>query len=88
MGTEGGLVDFPRLMRALTEHEFTGWITVEHDKANIGGDYAESTALSMWYAKHVWRRCTHDRDDRRGYAINQWKPNFDDFTRREQHGVR
>jgi inosose dehydratase len=22
---------------------------------------------------------------RRGYAINQWKPNFDDFTRREQH---
>ena len=52
---EGGLVDFPRLMRALKEHEFTGWITVEHDKANIGGDYAESTALSMWYAKHVLR---------------------------------
>jgi inosose dehydratase len=22
---------------------------------------------------------------RRGYAISQWKPNFDDFTRREQH---
>jgi inosose dehydratase len=22
---------------------------------------------------------------RRGYAINQWKPNFDDFTRKEQH---
>jgi inosose dehydratase len=55
MGTEGGLVDFPRLMRALAEHQFTGWITVEHDKANIGGDYAESTALSMWYAKHVLR---------------------------------
>jgi inosose dehydratase len=55
MGTEGGLVDFPRLMRALKEHEFTGWITVEHDKANIGGDYAESTALSMWYAKRVLR---------------------------------
>ena len=53
MGTEDGLVDFPRLMRALKEHQFTGWITVEHDKANIGGDYAESTALSMWYAKHV-----------------------------------
>ena len=51
--TEGGLVDFPRLMHALKEHEYTGWITVEHDKANIGGDYAESTALSMWYAKHV-----------------------------------
>ncbi len=39
--------------RALKEHEFAGWITVEHDKANIGGDYAESTALSMWYAKRV-----------------------------------
>ena len=23
--------------------------------------------------------------ERWGYAINQWKPNFDDFTRREQH---
>ena len=22
---------------------------------------------------------------RLGYAISQWKPNFDDFTRREQH---
>jgi inosose dehydratase len=22
---------------------------------------------------------------RRGYAMNQWKPNFDDFTRKEQH---
>jgi sugar phosphate isomerase/epimerase len=53
MGTEGGLVDFPRLMRAIKRHDYRGWITVEHDKANIGGDYAESTALSMWYAKHV-----------------------------------
>lgn len=53
MGTEGGLVDFPRLMEALRRHEFTGWITAEHDKANIGGDYAESTALAMWYARRV-----------------------------------
>ncbi|MPY55640.1 sugar phosphate isomerase/epimerase family protein [Streptomyces spongiae] len=53
MGTEGGLVDFPRLMRALKRHEFSGWITVEHDKVNIGGDYAESTALAMWYAQNV-----------------------------------
>ncbi|MFD0663275.1 sugar phosphate isomerase/epimerase family protein [Thermocatellispora tengchongensis] len=53
MGTDGGLVDFPRLMRAMRRHGFSGWVTVEHDKANIGGDYAESTALSMWYAKHV-----------------------------------
>lgn len=53
MGVDGGLVDFPRLMKALRDDEFSGWITVEHDKANIGGDYAESTALSMWYAKNV-----------------------------------
>jgi sugar phosphate isomerase/epimerase len=53
MGTEGGLVDFERLMDALRRHGYAGWITVEHDKANIGGDYAESTALAMWYAKRV-----------------------------------
>jgi sugar phosphate isomerase/epimerase len=53
MGTKGGLVDFPKLMESLRRHEFTGWVTVEHDKANIGGDYAESTALSMWYAQRV-----------------------------------
>ncbi|WP_431873829.1 sugar phosphate isomerase/epimerase family protein [Amycolatopsis sacchari] len=53
MGTEGGLVDFPRLMRAIRDTGYTGWITVEHDKANIGGDYAEATALSMWYARNV-----------------------------------
>jgi hypothetical protein len=40
-------------MESLRRHEFTGWVTVEHDKANIGGDYAESTALSMWYAQRV-----------------------------------
>ena len=53
MGTEGGLVDFPSLMEAHRRHGFAGWITVEHDKANIGGDYAESTALAMWYARRV-----------------------------------
>jgi inosose dehydratase len=53
MGTDGGLVDFPRLMESLKRHGYTGWVTAEHDKANIGGDYAESTALAMWYAKHV-----------------------------------
>jgi inosose dehydratase len=53
MGTEGGLVDFPRMMEALRRHDYRGWITLEHDKANIGGDYAESTALAMWYAHRV-----------------------------------
>ena len=54
MGTPGGLVDFPALMRALREHGYEGWIGVEHDKADVGGgNYPESTALAMWYARSV-----------------------------------
>ena len=54
MGTDAGLVDFEALMRALKVHGFTGWLSVEHDKANkLGGDYSESTAISRWYAKNV-----------------------------------
>ncbi|TXH57252.1 MAG: sugar phosphate isomerase/epimerase [Burkholderiaceae bacterium] len=54
MGTPGGLVDFPALMQALKEHGYDGWIGVEHDKADIGGgNYPESTALAMWYARNV-----------------------------------
>ncbi|MBN9240179.1 MAG: sugar phosphate isomerase [Micrococcales bacterium 70-64] len=54
MGTAEGLVDFEAMMRAVKDHGYTGWISVEHDKANkIGGDYSESTAISRWYAKNV-----------------------------------
>lgn len=53
MGTPGGLVDFPALMRSLKAHGYRGWIGVEHDKADIGGSYPESTALAMWYARNV-----------------------------------
>lgn len=54
MGTPGGLVDFPALMQALKDHNYEGWIGVEHDKADIGGgNYPESTALAMWYARNV-----------------------------------
>ncbi|WCT79751.1 sugar phosphate isomerase/epimerase family protein [Novosphingobium humi] len=54
MGTPGGMVDFPALMRALKRHAYQGWIGVEHDKADIGGgSYPESTALAMWYARNV-----------------------------------
>lgn len=36
------------------DHGYSGWITVEHDKADkLGGDYSESTAISRWYAKNV-----------------------------------
>jgi inosose dehydratase len=54
MGDEGGLVDFEAFMRAVARHGYEGWLSVEHDKANkLGGDHAESTAISMWYAKNV-----------------------------------
>lgn len=54
MGTSEGLVDFEALMHALGSHNFNGWLSVEHDKANkLGGDYSESTAISRWYAKNV-----------------------------------
>lgn len=54
MGTPGGLVDFPKLMRSLKTHGYKGWIALEHDKADIGGsNYAESTAVGKWYADNV-----------------------------------
>ncbi|WP_218961949.1 sugar phosphate isomerase/epimerase family protein [Actinomyces ruminis] len=57
MGDEGGLVDFESLMRAIVRHGYEGYIGVEHDKADkLGGDYAESTAISRWYAKNVLER--------------------------------
>lgn len=57
MGTAEGLVDFEAMMRAVRDRGYTGWISVEHDKANKqGGDYAESTAISRWYAKNVLER--------------------------------
>lgn len=53
MGTPDGLVDFPALVRVMREHGYSGWVGVEHDKANFGGNYAESTAISAWYARNV-----------------------------------
>ena len=56
MGTEKGLVDFPKLMSKLKEFNYTGWITVEHDKADIGGNYAEATCQTKWYIDNVLRK--------------------------------
>jgi inosose dehydratase len=54
MGTPGGLVDFPALMRAMKKHNYKGWVSLEHDKADIGGsNYAEATAVGKWYADNV-----------------------------------
>lgn len=57
MGTAEGLVEFEPFMAALRCHGYSGWFTVEHDKANkLGGEYSESTAISRWYAKNVLER--------------------------------
>ena len=54
MGTQEGLVDFPRLMKAMKDFNYRGWVTVEHDKAEIGGaNYAESTCRAKWYVDNV-----------------------------------
>ena len=53
MGTPEGLVDFPAIMAAIVESDFDGWLTVEHDKADIGGDFAESTCVARWYMDNV-----------------------------------
>ncbi len=54
MGTPEGLVDFPKLMKALKDLKYTGWVTVEHDKADVGGgNYAESTSRAKWYIDNV-----------------------------------
>ncbi len=57
MGTEDGLVDWHGVMQALADTGYRGWVTVEHDKADIGGgSYSESTCVAMWYQKHVLSR--------------------------------
>ena len=56
-GSPPRLVDFESMMRSVRDHGYEGWISVEHDKADkLGGDYAESTAISRWYAKNVLDR--------------------------------
>jgi hypothetical protein len=86
MGTPHGLVDFEAMMTAVRDTDYRGWISVEHDKANKqGGDYSESTAVARWYAAERPGTDLLVSGIRWGYAINQWKPQFDDFVRREQH---
>ncbi|SYZ34543.1 sugar phosphate isomerase/epimerase family protein [Propionibacterium australiense] len=65
MGTEEGLVDFPRLMREIVKSGWDGWLTVEHDKADIGGgNYAEATAVAKWYIENVLTQVEQDaRED-------------------------
>jgi inosose dehydratase len=53
MGTDKGLVDFPRIIKAMKDLKYTGWVSVEHDKADVGGNYAESTCRAKWYIDNV-----------------------------------
>ncbi len=54
MGTPQGKVNFPALMKAIKEYNYKGWLTVEHDKADVaGGDYASSTCVASWYIQNV-----------------------------------
>jgi inosose dehydratase len=54
MGAPGGLVDFPKLMNALKQHQYRGWLAVEHDKVEIdNGSFAESTCIAKWYIENV-----------------------------------
>jgi len=54
MGTPQGKVDFPKLMTALKQHNYRGWITVEHDKVDVdNASFAESTSIAKWYIDNV-----------------------------------
>ncbi|MBO6014333.1 MAG: TIM barrel protein [Oscillospiraceae bacterium] len=53
-GSGKGLCDFPALYRAIRKNNYSGWISVEHDKADIEGkSFADCTAVSKWYIENV-----------------------------------
>jgi inosose dehydratase len=57
MGTAEGRVDFPALFAAMKEYRYEGWVSVEHDKADIGGsNYPASTAVAAWYIRNVLQK--------------------------------
>jgi inosose dehydratase len=65
MGTDGGLVDFPALMREIVDSGYDGWLTVEHDKAELGGgSYAEATCVAKWYIDNVLEQTAAERGTR------------------------
>ncbi|MEF2978432.1 sugar phosphate isomerase/epimerase family protein [Subtercola sp. YIM 133946] len=62
MGTPEGLVDFPSLMKEIVSSGFDGWLTVEHDQAEVGGNnYAEATSVAKWYIDNVLEKVEADR---------------------------
>lgn len=51
MGTPDGLVDFPGLLAAMRELNYSGWIIVESDKGPQPA--ASAMMLNSWYVQHV-----------------------------------
>lgn len=49
LGAEGGLVDAPAFVGALREHDYSGWVVVESDRA---GQPAELAMLNSWFVRH------------------------------------
>lgn len=53
-GSGKGLVDFPALFEAIKKNNYSGWISVEHDKADLEGkSFSDCTGVSRWYIDHV-----------------------------------
>ena len=50
MGTPGGLVDFPALLKLMKQHDYDGWVVVESDQSP---HVEESVMLNAWYRKKV-----------------------------------
>jgi inosose dehydratase len=50
MGSPGGLVDFPGLLKSIKGHNYDGWIIVESDQSP---NPCESAMLNNWYVRNV-----------------------------------
>jgi len=50
MGTPGGLVNFPALIKSMRQRDFDGWVVVESDQSP---HVEESVMLNGWYVKQV-----------------------------------
>ncbi len=50
MGTPGGLVNFPALIKAAKQHNYNGWLMIENRQTL---NSAHSCMLNSWYVKHV-----------------------------------
>jgi len=53
-GSGEGLCDFPGIYEAMKKNNYSGWVSVEHDKADIEGkSFPDCTGVSKWYIENV-----------------------------------